>query len=34
LFHVYGRIGGPLAPRAPALGRAAVAAVRALAAAA
>lgn len=32
LFHVYGRIGGPLAQRAPALGRAAVAAVRALAA--
>ncbi|HZK89639.1 MAG TPA: helix-turn-helix domain-containing protein [Stellaceae bacterium] len=31
VFHVYGRIGGPLAPRAPALARAAVAAVAALA---
>ena len=31
LFHVYGRIEGPLMPRAPALARAALAAVRALA---
>jgi AcrR family transcriptional regulator len=31
LFHIYGRIEGPLTPRAPALARAAVAAVRALA---
>lgn len=31
LFHIYGRIEGPLVPRAPALARAAVAAVRALA---
>lgn len=31
LFHVYGRIAGPLAPRAPALARAALAAVKALA---
>jgi AcrR family transcriptional regulator len=30
LFHIYGRIAGPLAPRAPALARAAVAAVAAL----
>jgi hypothetical protein len=30
LFHIYGRIAGPLAPRAPALARAAVAAVGAL----
>jgi AcrR family transcriptional regulator len=31
LFHLYGRLGGPLLPRAPALARAAVAAVEALA---
>lgn len=31
VFHVYGRVSGPLAPRAPALGRAALAAVAALA---
>ena len=31
LFHIYGRIKGPLLPRAPALTRAALAAVRALA---
>jgi AcrR family transcriptional regulator len=31
LFHIYGHIGGPLAPRAPALAHAAVAAVAALA---
>jgi AcrR family transcriptional regulator len=31
LFHLYGRLGGPLLPRAPALARAAVAAVAALA---
>lgn len=31
LFHLYGRIAGPLSPRAPALGRAAVSAVTALA---
>lgn len=33
LFHLYGRIAGPLLPRAPALGRAAIAAVLALASA-
>lgn len=31
LFHVYGRVTGPLGPRAPALARAAIAAVKALA---
>jgi AcrR family transcriptional regulator len=31
LFHLYGRLHGPLAPRAPALARAAIAAVAALA---
>jgi AcrR family transcriptional regulator len=31
LFHLYGRLRGPLAPRAPALARAAIAAVAALA---
>ena len=31
VFHVYGRVSGPLAPRAPALSRAALAAVAALA---
>jgi AcrR family transcriptional regulator len=33
LFHIYGRLAGPLLPRAPALARAALAAVRALASA-
>jgi hypothetical protein len=30
LFHLYGRLAGPLVPRAPALARAAIAAVRRL----
>jgi len=31
LFHIYGRLTGPLLPRAPALARAALAAIGALA---
>jgi hypothetical protein len=30
LFHLYGRLAGPLVPRAPALARAAIAAVQGL----